>query len=131
MPVDPRTARARALVGTLFRLHGRDPETGLDCVGLIARAIEREALAPMGYSMRGGSEAGWVAMLNGVMTRRRTGQEPGDIVFFKAGPAQFHLGLWTGNSLIHADASLRRVVETPGPPRWPVIGAWGKVKRNV
>ena len=32
---------AVAFAGTRFRLHGRDPETGLDCIGLLAAALTR------------------------------------------------------------------------------------------
>jgi hypothetical protein len=37
---------------------------------------------------------------------------------------QLHLGIWTGGGIVHADARLGRVVERPGMPPWPVIGAW-------
>ncbi|MGB3625580.1 MAG: hypothetical protein WA989_07125, partial [Henriciella sp.] len=30
---------ARALIGTPFRLHGRDPASGIDCVGLVHCAL--------------------------------------------------------------------------------------------
>jgi hypothetical protein len=35
-----------------------------------------------------------------------------------------HLAIHSGAGFIHADLSLRRTVETPGAPRWPVIAAW-------
>jgi hypothetical protein len=56
--------------------------------------------------------------------RRRHTLKPGDILLLNAGPAQLHLGIWTGAGLIHADAALRRVVETPGLPRWPILSIW-------
>ena len=115
--------RACFAVGTRFRLHGRDVESGLDCVGLIAFAYDR-ADAPTGYSLRGGTGDGWAALLDGFTVRRICAVEAGDIMLLYAGPAQFHLGLWTGTSLIHADAGLRRVVELPGWPVWPVVGVW-------
>ena len=40
------------------------------------------------------------------------------------GPGQLHLGVWTGEGLVHADAGLRRVVERPGVPPWRVLGMW-------
>ena len=30
---------AEQLIGIPFRLHGRNPETGLDCVGVVAAAV--------------------------------------------------------------------------------------------
>lgn len=37
---------------------------------------------------------------------------------------QLHLAIHCGASFVHADAQLRRVVETPGEPRWPIIAAF-------
>jgi hypothetical protein len=41
-----------------------------------------------------------------------------------AGPAQLHLAILTGRGFIHADARLRRVVETPGRPDPAPIMVW-------
>lgn len=115
--------RARALVGVRFRLHGRDPATGLDCVGVVAAALGRND-APTGYAMRGGTAAGFAGMLQAAGLAPAGEAEAGDVLLIEAGPRQFHLGIWTGLGTVHADAGLRRVVETPGWPRWPVVGAW-------
>jgi cell wall-associated NlpC family hydrolase len=51
-------AAALALVGTPFRLHGRDPLTGLDCVGLAACALTMAGLTtqpPRRYALRNAS----------------------------------------------------------------------------
>lgn len=122
---DDVVARARALIGTRFRLHGRVPETGLDCVGLITCACPAITRPPEGYSLRGGTAAGFAAMFiaNG-MKRREGGARPGDILLLQPSTAQFHLGVWSGESLIHADGVLRRVVETPGALAWPLVSGW-------
>ena len=123
--------RARALIGVPFRLHGREPVYGMDCVGLVAAAYCASAGIPVGYALRGGSVDAYVSMINALrLTRRRGLLRPGDVLLMNAGPQQFHLGLWTGTSLIHADAMLRRVAELPGLPPWPVIGAWHNRKRK-
>ncbi len=117
--------RARSLLGVSFRLHGRDPETGLDCVGLVSRACRLKAGVPTGYALRGGDAELYGAIIGRLrLTRRRGAFRAGDVLLMMAGPQQFHLGVWTGGSLIHADATLRRVVELPGAPPWRVIGAW-------
>lgn len=117
--------RARALLGTRFRFQGRDPATGLGCVGLATLAVGSEVELPGDYALRTDVSERWIALLDRLGRRRRKrGPQPGDILLFLAGPAQLHLGLWTGQSLIHADARLRRVVELPGCPDWPLIGAW-------
>lgn len=115
-------ARARDLVGTPFRLHGRDP-LGLDCVGLVALAWRRSVI-PTGYALRTRDPAVIEQPLRTMRFRRRRKSRAGDILILNAGPAQLHLGIWTGDGLIHADAALRRVVETPGLPRWPIISIW-------
>jgi murein DD-endopeptidase / murein LD-carboxypeptidase len=117
--------RARALIGTRFRLHGRDPATGLDCVGLITCVYTAITRPPEGYALRGGTIAGFAAMFitNGMAQR---GGEPcaGDVLLLQPSAAQFHLGIWSGDSLIHADGVLRRVVETPGALAWPLVSGW-------
>lgn len=50
--------------------------------------------------------------------------EPGDVLLVRPGPAQLHVVLLTELGYLHADASLRRVVEVPGPVPWPVLSAW-------
>jgi murein DD-endopeptidase / murein LD-carboxypeptidase len=122
---DDVVARARALIGTRFRLHGRVPETGLDCVGLITCACPAITRPPEGYALRGGTAAGFAAMFiaNGMM-RREGEPRPGDILLLQPSAAQFHLGIWSGDSLIHADGVLRRAVETPGALAWPLVSGW-------
>jgi murein DD-endopeptidase / murein LD-carboxypeptidase len=117
--------RARSLIGTRFRLHGRDPATGLDCVGLIVCAYPAILRPPEGYGLRGGTAAGFAAMFiaNG-MTQRQGAPCIGDVLLLQPSVAQFHLGVWSGESLIHADAVLRRVVETPGALAWPLASGW-------
>jgi murein DD-endopeptidase / murein LD-carboxypeptidase len=124
MAVDA-VVRARALIGTRFRLHGREPTSGLDCVGLIVCAFPAIKCPPQGYALRGGTAAGFAAMFvaNG-LTQREVAPCPGDLLLLQPGAAQFHLGVWSGESLIHADAMIRRVVETPGKLAWPLVSGW-------
>ncbi|MBL0115006.1 MAG: C40 family peptidase [Sphingomonadales bacterium] len=124
-------ARARALLNIRFRLHGRTPELGLDCVGLIAFAYRLDDRVPNGYSLRSRDLAHWERVIRAHgFVRRRVDWRRGDLLVVCPGPAQIHLGLWTGDSLIHADAGLGRIVETPGTPRWPVLSAWLRRKGN-
>lgn len=116
--------RARATVGSRFRLHGRDPALGLDCVGLVAVALERTRDVPAGYGLRSGDVAGVEALLAGAGLRPVQVAEPGDVLLLMAGPGQLHLAIQCGRSIVHADAMLRRVVERPGPIPFPLIGAW-------
>jgi murein DD-endopeptidase / murein LD-carboxypeptidase len=125
MPVDPRIQRARSLLGTRFRLHGRDLVNGLDCVGLVALHYGWVDGAPNGYTMRNSQGGRWLVEMDKLANRRGDHRmDTGDIVLMHVGAAQYHLGIWTGDGLIHADAGLRRVVETPGEIRWPVVAVW-------
>ena len=120
---DEIVARARALIGTRFRPQGRSATEGLDCVGLVALAIEARN-APCDYALRGGSvrrlgEELAAAGLTPVATMKA-----GDVLLLTPGQGQLHLGLFTGTGLVHSDAALRRVVERPLPLPWPLLGIW-------
>lgn len=117
--------RARALIGTRFRPQGRDAGAGLDCVGVAAFAVAARQ-GRSDYRLRGGSLEALEAELAGAGLVRAENMAAGDVLVMRSGPEQLHLGVWTGASLVHADAGLRRVVERPGPPPWPVCGAWRK-----
>lgn len=120
-------AAARGAVGVRFRLHGRDPAFGLDCVGLAALAYRNAGVGgdvPRGYALRGGDPAAFAAMIDACGLTRVADAGAGDLLLCAAGPAQFHLAIDSGSGVIHADAMLRRVVERPGPPPWPVLARW-------
>ncbi|WP_095012178.1 NlpC/P60 family protein [Tsuneonella mangrovi] len=120
---------AEALVGTPFRLHGRDPATGLDCIGVVAAALargHRPVSAPTGYSLRNRSIVSQLAFAERAGLVEAQGQiEPGDIVLVRPGPAQHHLLVAVADgSFVHAHAGLRRVVSTPAPLAWPTVRHW-------
>lgn len=115
-------AAARALLGVRFRPQGRTRETGLDCVGLVASALQVQA--PRDYPLRGGSLARIAEALAAAGLRQAEAMRAGDVLVAVAGPAQLHLGIFTGTGLIHSDAGLRRVVERPAPLPWPIIHIW-------
>lgn len=124
---------ALSLVGTRFRLHGRDPASGLDCVGLVLASLEaagRPLDFPADYGLRNTDISPLLAL--GEQDEVRQGClpfTPGDIVLVCPGPAQYHLLVALGPaSFVHAHASLRRVVETPIPQLaqlpWPILRHW-------
>lgn len=120
-------ARAEALAGARFRLGGRDPDHGLDCVGVVACALGPDARAPAGYALRNASiarhlhclaEAGFAPA--GCGDHRR-----GDLILVQPGPAQHHLLVALGGAaFVHAHASLRRVVIHRGQLPWPEFARW-------
>lgn len=120
---DVVVARARALIGVRFRPQGRSRESGLDCVGLVAEAVSATDV-PRDYALRGSSLERLAAGLAAAGLRPVGAARPGDLLAMEAGPGQLHLGIFSGDGLIHGDAGLRRVVERPGPPPWPISGIW-------
>ena len=132
MPSIPRpdeiVARARALVGTRFRPQGRTVADGLDCIGLVALAVDARNV-PRDYALRGAPAARLRAGLRAAGLRTAgpgavDDMAAGDVLVLEPGPGQLHLGLFTGTGLIHGDAAARRVVERPLPLPWPVRGIW-------
>ncbi|WHO40511.1 C40 family peptidase [Sphingobium sp. AP49] len=120
-------AAARALLGVPFRLHGRDPALGLDCVGLVERALAGAGhvrTAPHAYGLRWRDSVRAEAWLSAAGLERIEAGQPGDVTLVRPGPLHLHLMIGVPGGFIHAHAGLRRVVETPGPPPWPVIGFW-------
>lgn len=122
--------RARALVGTRFRPQGRGPE-GLDCVGVVIATFEldRDAFR-RNYRLRGDHREEIEAAL-----RHHFGRVPapeiraGDLMLMSAGNRQLHLGVRTRDGFVHAHAGIGRVVETPGPPEWPVLASYRRRAR--
>ena len=124
-------AAALALVGTPFRLRGRDPRTGLDCVGLALVAFGRAGVPPVvapAYQLRGTSRERAEAALRCAGLVPAEAARAGDLVVAESGPMQLHLMICTGAgpsaAYVHAHAGLGRVVAMPGPISLPVLGIW-------
>lgn len=120
---------ADGLIGTPFRLGGRSPQSGLDCIGLIHASLAsmgRKPLAPTGYGLRSLSIAGHLPLIEANGFAPATGPiAPGDIELCQPGPAQHHLVIWSSNAdFIHAHAGLRQVTRTPAPLPWTSLGRW-------
>jgi hypothetical protein len=122
--------RARRLIGTRFRPQGRD-DTALDCVGLVLRTFDLpSSAARRDYRLRGEHldeiEAGLLRYFRHVRT---SVARSGDVMLMSVTPDQLHLGVCTPAGFVHADAGIGRVVETPGVPRWPVVGMYRRRAR--
>jgi hypothetical protein len=122
--------RARALVGTRFRPQGRSAE-GMDCIGVAlavfgvpAEEVRRD------YRLRGDHETEMRFCLAHHFRRVPATQvRPGDLMLMRVAMDQLHLGVRTERGFIHAHAALRRVVETPGSPEWPLIAVYRKRRK--
>jgi len=120
---------AEELVGTPFRLHGRDASTGLDCIGVIhaaLRAAGKEVALPNGYQLRSRSISGLNQISRACgFSPAMEPVRPGDVILVKTAPCQFHFLVSSlCGGFVHAHAGIRRVVLTPPPLSWPILGHW-------
>lgn len=120
---------AEALVGSAFRLHGRDPATGLDCVGVLAAALSSVGhpnRLPNDYTLRNRTliDTSPIAQLCGLGPASGP-IVAGDVAICRVSPCQFHIAIAASSGgFVHAHAGLRRVVLAPGPLAWPTIQHW-------
>ncbi len=122
-------AAASRLAGTRFAPHGRDPATGLDCLGLLLAAMaacgERPALSAH-YSVRrrGEGEALATAMRLGLIDANGP-VEPGDVLLVRCSPVHVHVLIALGRDrFVHAHAGLGKVVVGVRNPDWPLLRHW-------
>lgn len=122
-------AAALSLLGTPFRLHGRDPTGGLDCAGLIEAALARcgvRLTMPTGYTLRARRvpELGPILIAIG-MEPASAPIQSGDVLLLRPASCLHHIAIATGpDRIVHAHAGLRRVVHSPLPDAWPILGHW-------
>lgn len=108
---------ARKLIGAPFRLRGRDPETGIDCVGLVHCALLDIGRRPPDiprYALRNLAIGELIGLLPAAGFTPASGPvRPGDILMVEPSPGQFHLAIASAAAtIIQAHAGLGRVVET-------------------
>ncbi|KHL24537.1 hypothetical protein PK98_11115 [Croceibacterium mercuriale] len=129
MSGDRIAAAAADLIGARFKLNGRDPQTGLDCVGVVlaALAVTGRTAPPLPpYSMRRTQLTPFDRLATGQGLRAVDGRsEAGDVLVFRTGPAQWHAAIALPcGQIVHAHAALRRVVGSPVPPDWTIVRHW-------
>ncbi|HEX6374602.1 MAG TPA: peptidoglycan endopeptidase [Allosphingosinicella sp.] len=121
-------ARARKLIGVRFRPQGRDPQHGLDCIGVAMMAmrvpkhkVRNDYIVPSSATAeemnRDIAALGFIRISPAVATA-------GDMLLVRPGPAALHLVILTGDGYLHADMRRRRTVEVPGAVPWPTVSAW-------
>jgi cell wall-associated NlpC family hydrolase len=129
-PGEAVAAAAEALVGSPFRLHGRDPASGVDCVGLVAYALAAAGarpVAPAGYGLRNLGITQWLplAKRSGLIPTNGEALRRGDVVLITLAHCQHHLVIGADSqNVIHAHAGLRRVVRQPMDPDWQIGAKW-------
>jgi len=121
---------AEKLLGRPFRLHGRDPRTGLDCIGLLAAALAatgREVDFPTGYRIRTCHFEGLPALAATHGFRRvNDNAAAGDVLLTRPGPGQLHLVIAATRPrhFIEAHAGIGRVILRPSSSGDRVLQHW-------
>lgn len=114
--------RARALVGVKFRPQGRRPDLGLDCIGVVLQVYRIVYAEVPSYRLRGrhveSLRAALLPYFDEVPSRHL---RPGDALLMQVADEQVHMAVYCGPSIVHADARIGRIVETPGRPPWPIV----------
>ncbi|MDR7102803.1 NlpC/P60 family protein [Croceicoccus sp. BE223] len=129
MTAAPIAEAARRLVGVPFRLHGRDPQTGVDCVGLVLAALDSigaVTVSPKNYALRQTSIAHLLPLATENGFEPASGApQPGDLILFALPAAQHHVAICLcGERIVHAHAGLKRVVEGMPGNGWRIEQIW-------
>ncbi len=121
------SARAAGHIGAPFRLHGRSTVGGFDCIGLAVDALAcvgfDAAIFP-DYALRGQFEERVFAFFDSPAFAPALSLEAGDFLLVRTAPRQLHLMIASAGGFVHAHAGLGRVVLTPAPSPWPIVGQW-------
>lgn len=123
-------AAARACIGTPFRLHGRVPGRGLDCVGLVVHVGRSLALIDhdeTGYGLSGSGARLEAELMRAGLERVAVAQtRVGDVLLFDMGRGLLHVAVRSEHGVIHAHRGLGRVVEHRLDEEWraALVTAW-------
>jgi cell wall-associated NlpC family hydrolase len=127
MKAERIVARARALIGVRFRLQGRDPRDGLDCIGVVIMATRlRKERVRRDYGLHSSDSDEMNRQFEevGFIRIPPAAAREGDVLAVSPGPAALHVVILTDTGYIHADARLRKVVEVRGDVPWSRVSAW-------
>lgn len=121
MTADEVIAAACSALGTPFRHQGRQVGKALDCAGLIihvVRELDIEHADQSGYARRPSNGLLESALDGQPCLERVTDMQPGDVLLmrFKGDPQ--HLGIFTGENLIHAYQPVGKVCEHRLDDEW-------------
>jgi cell wall-associated NlpC family hydrolase len=112
---------ARECVGTPFHHQGRIAGVGMDCAGLIVHVAAKFGMAsiePAGYGRSPCNGMMEAAADTQPYLMRVTDMQAGDVLMMRFTGEPQHVGIYTGNTLIHAYESVGKVVEHRMDDKW-------------
>lgn len=121
MTSDDIVSAARALVGVPFRHQGRNPEIGLDCVGLVAAIANGFGLPVvdrLDYARTPGRGQLEAALESQPCLEKIASLEPACVVLMRISRSPQHVGIYTGASMIHAWSDAGKVCEHDFDDKW-------------
>lgn len=121
---DSIVSRARAQIGTRYKLGGTAPEGGFDCSGLV-RFVARAFDIKLPRTAREQATAGVP------VPKDLAAMKPGDLLTFGKGSKISHIAIYVGEGrFVHASTANHKVIETSlVGTHSPLIKQWQGVRR--
>jgi len=121
---DSLVARARAQIGTRYKLGGTAPERGFDCSGLVRFVAKAFDIALPRTARQ-------QATMGTAIPKDLAAMKPGDLLTFGRGKTISHIGIYVGEGrFVHASTTSHKVIETSlVGTRSPLIKQWKGVRR--
>lgn len=120
MTADDIITAARSALGVPFKHQGRSA-SGLDCAGLIvhvAQSLGLDYVDSDGYSRRPSGGLLESALDGQPCLERVARRQPGDVLLMRFTGEPQHLGIFTGETLIHSYANVGKVCEHRVDEAW-------------
>lgn len=121
---DSLVSRARAQIGTRYKLGGTAPERGFDCSGLVRFVAKAFDIALPRTARQ-------QATMGVAVPKDLAAMKPGDLLTFGSGSIISHIGIYVGEGrFVHASTSQHKVIESSlVGTRSPLIKQWKGVRR--
>ncbi|MEP6832047.1 MAG: C40 family peptidase [Gemmatimonas sp.] len=121
---DSLVARARAQIGTRYKMGGTAPERGFDCSGLVKFVAKA-------FDITLPRTARQQATMGTAVPKDLAAMKPGDLLTFGKGKTISHIGIYVGEGrFVHASTTSHKVIETSLiGTRSPLIKQWKGVRR--
>ena len=121
---DSLVSRARAQIGTRYKMGGTGPERGFDCSGLVKFVAQA-------FDISLPRTAHQQATMGVPVPKNLDAMKPGDLLTFGRGSKISHIGIYVGDGrFVHASTSQHRVIETSlVGTHSPLIKQWKGVRR--